>query len=203
MVAPNPIQAMPPATKITVEEFDIYAEQPENADRALEFIAGEVYEKVPSNAYASKISMRIGYLIQKHLAEIGQFDDHVTGEAGGYKVYGWRLAPDVAYLSAAKQPELDRLGYNNLPPELAVEVDYPSTKESATMLGRKLWAYASAGTAVWIVYPETQTIEVYEPGRDSVILDINATLEGGDVLPGFNVPVKSIFPTVKQTQDAQ
>ncbi len=54
MVAPSPAQTKPLAKKMTAEEFDIYAEQPENADRILEFIDGEVYEKVPSTLMPSK-----------------------------------------------------------------------------------------------------------------------------------------------------
>ena len=44
--------------QLTVEDFDQLVELPENADKLLEFIGGEVVE-VPSNAYASLISSRI------------------------------------------------------------------------------------------------------------------------------------------------
>lgn len=39
---------------MTVEEFDQFANLPENSDRILEYIGGEIVE-VPSHPYASKV----------------------------------------------------------------------------------------------------------------------------------------------------
>src|SRR5712691_7246710 len=91
-------------TKLTVEEFDRLADLPENADLLLEYIRGEVFE-VPSNAYVSEIGFTVGFYLKLHLHERG-IKGHITGEAGGYKVSGERYAPDVAYISAARQSEL-------------------------------------------------------------------------------------------------
>src|SRR6266851_1110312 len=100
--------------KLTVEEFDRLALLPENADKLLEFIGGEVFE-VPSNAYVSEISaIFIGEL---YVFLKGKRLGHITGEAGGYRVSGERYAPDVAYISFARQPELAKKGYNPNPPE--------------------------------------------------------------------------------------
>jgi Uma2 family endonuclease len=46
---------------------------------------------------------------------------------------------------------------------------------------------------VWLVFPQKQLIEVYRPDADVVILTADDMLEGGDVLPGFTLPVKDIF----------
>jgi Uma2 family endonuclease len=45
-------------TPLTVAEFDRLAELPENADKRLEFIGGEVIE-VPSNAYSSELAITV------------------------------------------------------------------------------------------------------------------------------------------------
>ncbi len=50
---------------------------------------------------------------------------------------------------------------------------------------------ASSKMAV-LLFPEKQFIEVYCLGKDVIILDIHDTLEGGDILPSFALPVVNI-----------
>jgi Uma2 family endonuclease len=100
----------------------------------------------------------------------------------------------VAFISKARQPELARQGYNPNPPDLAVEVDFPSTYESQQNLNVKVVNYLNAGTTVWVFKPEQKRVEVYAPGKSVRILGINDTLDGGEVLPGFKLAVKDVFP---------
>ena len=180
-----------PVKAYTVEEFDAFVELPENIEKIFEYIGGEIVE-VPSNPFASKISSIFSgeiYIYNKD-KNLG----HLTGEAGGYQVSGERYAPDVGILLKARQAHIAHTGYNPLPPDLAVEVDYPSTAQSRDILRIKLANYLAAGTTVWIAHPLTKKVEVYEPGKPVVILGINDTLDGGSILPGFNLAVKDIFP---------
>lgn len=178
-------------TPIPVTEFDRFVERPENADKLFEYIGGEIFE-VPSNPYASKIAMLI-------LRKIGNFLEendlgHLTGEAGGYMVAGQRFAPDVAFISYARQPELVEHGYNPNPPDLAVEVlSDPNSAEEQSRLRRKLSAYLSAGVVVWVADYHAQTIEVHRLGQISQLIGIDGFVGGGDVLPGLRLPVKAIF----------
>ena len=173
----------------TIEEFDTWVALPENAERLFEFVGGEIVE-VPSNPYSSYVSSRIirrmGAFVEDH--DLG----YVTGKAGGYMVLGERYAPDVAYISRERQPELPEEGYNPNPPDLAVEVVSPS--DDLKRLQIKVVNYLAAGTVVWVVYSETREVEIYAPGKAVKIVDINGVLDGGDVLPGFTLPVKEIFP---------
>lgn len=184
--------------RYTVEDFDQFVDLPENDDKLFEYIGGEIVE-VPSNAFASEISINISFFIklfvrQNHIA------GHVTGEAGGYMVSGERYAPDVAFISAAKQLELARQGYNPNPPDLAVEVDVPSTEVSRDTLRIKIANYLAAGTVVWVVVAEPRGVEVYVPGQPVKVIGIDGTLDGGDVLPGFTLSVKDIFPDAKKDE---
>ena len=176
--------------KMTVQEFDRWVELPEQSDKLYEYIGGEIIE-VPSNAKASKYSMIIGGELYGFLR--GKDIGHVTGEAGGYMIDGERYAPDVAFVSKARQTELDERGYNRVPPDLAVEVDFPSTPTSHRQLQVKLWHYMQVGTVVWIAYPEDKTVVVHVPGQPPKIFGFNDTLDGGDVLPGFTLALKDIF----------
>ena len=175
-------------THLTVAEFDALAELPENADRVLEYIGGEVVE-VPSNAYGSNIASIISgelYIFLK-----GKDMGHLTGEAGGYMVSGERYAPDVAFISKERQPELAKQGYNPNPPELAVEVVSPTDRED--LLLTKVANYLAAGTLVWVVRPTKNHVEVYAPGKPVKQIGIEGTLDGGDVLPGFKLAVKDVL----------
>jgi Uma2 family endonuclease len=179
------------STKTSVEAFDQFTQLPENADKLFEFIAGEIIE-VPSNPYASQISQIIAGEIYAFIK--GKNLGHLTGEAGGYMVSGERYAPDVAFISRVKQARLVTEGYNPNPPDLAVEVDVPSTYASQRNLFTKTVNYLAAGTLVWIVFPERKEVEVYTPGAALRVLGVADTLDGGDVLPGFTLAVKDIFP---------
>lgn len=177
--------------KMTAEAFDEFVELPENAEKILEFIADELYE-VPSNAYSSEIGQNVAFFIKLFL-RLNSIPGHVTGESGGFNVNGERYAPDVGYISVARQFKLSRRGYNEFPPELAVEVDYPSTRESVRSLRVKIANYLAVGTVVWIVDPELQTVEIYAPGQNVIVLGIDGTLNGGSVLPGFTLSVADVF----------
>jgi Uma2 family endonuclease len=178
-------------TQMTVEEFERFVNLPENADKLFEYVGGEVVE-VPSNPYASKIAGIIFgelYIFLK-----GSQAGHLTGEAGGYWVSGERYAPDVGFISTERQPALAQEGYNPNPPDLAVEVDFPSTYKSQEDLRIKVANYLAAGTVVWIVRPETKIVEVYTPGQAVRKVSVDGALDGGNLLPGFRLAVKDIFP---------
>ncbi|MCU0480189.1 MAG: Uma2 family endonuclease [Anaerolineae bacterium] len=177
---------------MTAEEFDQYALLPENDDKLLEYIVGEIFNKMPSNPYASKISARFVKVISIFVDDndLG----HVTTEAGGYKIgFGERYAPDVAYVSKDRQSELNTSGYNDVPPDLAVEVEYPTDLASEKRLRYKVTHYLNVGTTVWVVYPEAKTVEVYVPGQSVQFLSEKDTLTGGAVLQGFSVPLSEVF----------
>jgi Uma2 family endonuclease len=128
----------------------------------------------------------------------------VTGEAGGYMVGGERYAPDVAYISYARQPELAHTGYNPNPPNLAVEViSDPESGEELRQLRIKLSGYMSAGVLVWVVNPDVQVVEVHQVGQLADIVDVSGTLTGGDLLPGFELAVKDIFPAPQDAQETK
>lgn len=178
-------------TKTSVEMFDAFVRLPENADKLFEFVAGEIIE-VPSIPYSSYIAGRIF----RRIANFVEDNDlgFTTGEAGGYMVSGERYAPDVAFISRIKQARLVSEGYNPNPPDLAVEVDVPSTYTSQRNLFTKTVNYLAAGTVVWIVFPERKEVEVYVPGERLRVLGAGDVLDGGDILPGFQLAVKDIFP---------
>jgi Uma2 family endonuclease len=178
--------------RYTLADFEAFIGLPEHADQVFEYIGEDIVE-VPSNPFVSKIAglilTALNLFLRTH--DLG----HVTGEAGGYRVNGERYAPDVAFISYVRQPELAHSGYNPNPPELAVEVisDLDNHEEQAN-LRRKLANYLAVETLVWVVNPFDRYVEVYQFGKPVKVVDENGTLDGGDVLPGLVLPVQDIFP---------
>jgi Uma2 family endonuclease len=175
--------------RTTVEEFERFAALPENADRRLEYIGGEVIEVVSNNyssLVAAQVLIELGAYVKRH--HLG----YVTGADGGYKVAGEDYIPDVGFISLTKQPEPSHDVYNPNSPDLAVEVLSPSDEPDDTRI--KMGNYLAAGSVVWVVDPDQKQVEVYMPGQAGKRLGENDTLDGGDVLPGFTLAVKDIFP---------
>ncbi len=81
----------------TVEEFDQMVMLPENADRRLEYIGGEIVEMV-SNNYSSEVAARILYWITHYVIQnnLGR----VTGAGGGDAIEVPRTAMNEPAMSA-------------------------------------------------------------------------------------------------------
>ncbi len=102
-------------------------------------------------------------------------------------------APDVAFTLAERNPLGPRItGYAEVVPDLAVEVRSPN--DSRREVRDKALMWLSHGVRlVWVVHPDTRTIDVYREGVATATLSADATLDGGDVLPGFTCAVAAVF----------
>lgn len=101
--------------------------------------------------------------------------------------------PDLVFCRRDRLPEKSVWdGLSPVPPDLAVELLSPVDEEDR--VAHEVEAYLAEGIALlWLVDPAGQTIAVHAPGRSPVTLSIGDHLDGGDVLPGFRVPVADLF----------
>ena len=101
--------------------------------------------------------------------------------------------PDVAFFSAAKLPPGVRVaGYSEVAPDLVVEIVSPS--DSRREVHDKAHMWLSHGVRlVWVVHPETRTVDVYRADGDAATLSETDALDGLDVLPGFTCDVSAVF----------
>jgi Uma2 family endonuclease len=179
----------------TVEEFLAIAKSEEYESSRLELLDGELLVMPPSSPLNSQIAILIAYFLTAYVLanKLGR----VTGADGGYRLAPkTTLVPDVAYTSYKRQLDFSGSVVNGAP-DLAVEVISPS--ESAQDVQDKVWAFLQAGTRlVWVVYPKTKLVDVCHLASDNQLvasrLGIDGVLEGTDILPGFTLPVKDIFP---------
>jgi Uma2 family endonuclease len=178
------------ATKpITVEEFESMP-----LEGRWELIDGELVELSPSAEEPSNISANIVVLVGQHVRarRLGR----VYTAEGGFVLFPDRAtvrAPDVAFVRADRVPHGEaRKHFSRLAPDLVVEVLSPSDRPSEVVA--KIEMYQEAGVPlIWLVDPDQRTVTVIATGKMTEILKADDTLEGGDVLPGFRVPVAEIF----------
>jgi Uma2 family endonuclease len=81
-------------------------------------------------------------------------------------------------------------------PDLAVEIISPS--QSLSQVRRKAEVYLRHGAAlVWLVDPRANFAEVWSSGGEGALQKVriagDGELNGGDVLPGFRLPLSRIF----------
>ncbi len=110
---------------------------------------------------------------------------------------GTQRRPDVAFVAADRWRASSPPGDNDPPawdvvPALAAEVVSPSN--TADEIEGKLRDYFAAGVGlVWVIYPVFRRVYVYESVTQVRILTETDSLEGGNVLPGFRLPLSDLF----------
>jgi Uma2 family endonuclease len=114
-------------------------------------------------------------------------------------VEGLVRIPDVSFFSWERLPggRVPRSPIPHLAPDLAVEV--LSKSNTRKEMKRKLKEYFLAGVRlVWFVDPKRRTVQVFTSPEKSVVLSENQILDGGSVLPGLEIPIRSLFAEISQ-----
>jgi len=58
----------------------------------------------------------------------------------------------------------------------------------------KIGEYLRSGVRlVWFVNPFERRVTVHRPGKRPLVLEEHNSVDGGDVLPGFNYPLARLF----------
>ncbi|HEX7379863.1 MAG TPA: Uma2 family endonuclease [Pirellulales bacterium] len=178
-----------PAPGTATEQDVLKIEEREN--RLCELVDGVLVEKT-AGFYESILAVRLAgrlevFVDANHLGV-------VTGEGGMMRIFpGLVRIPDVAFASWKEFPEgVTNEPVPNVVPDLAVEIlSEGNTKQE---MDSKLDDYFGAGVRlVWLIEPRRKTVEVFTARYTSSLLDENATLSGGDVLPGFSLALKRFF----------
>jgi Uma2 family endonuclease len=101
--------------------------------------------------------------------------------------------PDVSFIRRERLPEeRDPEGFFRIPPDLVVEVISPSDRMADVLTKVSMWLEFGV-RLVWLVAPESETVTVFRPDREPRTLSGDESLDGEDVLPGFNLPLRQVF----------
>ena len=163
---------------------------PRGYGKRYELIKGELVEKMPTGMPHGLVVKWITFVLTEYEMATG-YGKVVTGEPG------YRLefdpdtvrAPDVAWIAPGRIPP-GMQGYPNLAPDLVVEVLSPGQN-----LADKALMWISYGSReVWVAQPVAPvSVTRYRHGRAPVTLYDDDVLNGGDLLPGFRIPVWRLF----------
>lgn len=186
MLAIKELQTVQP---YTVAEFERDYLSPENSNQLFELINGAVHEKMPTQQHGL-IVLNLGFALTAYAKQ------HKTGRPGTEVRHqslndnrNSRL-PDLSF--TCTRNVLVEQGSVPGMPDLAVEIKSP-TDTITEMRDTAVYYVANGSRLVWLVYPNYRLVEVYRPDADVEILGEADTLTGGDVLPGFTLPVREIF----------
>jgi Uma2 family endonuclease len=159
-----------------------------------ELVKGELRMAPPPGSEHGEVTMNLA----------GPLHHHVKNNSLGV-VYaaetGFKLesnpdtvrAPDVAFVRIESVQQTGRLpGYRSGSPDLVVEV--LSRSDRVTSVEEKVAEWLEGGARmVWVVSPKLHTITVDRSLTDIVTLTEKDTLDGGEVIPGFQIEIAEIF----------
>ena len=136
-------------------------------------IAGPLFEYVKTNNLGNVYAAETGYLLEED-------PDTVRGA-------------DVSFVSKKRLEATSPVkGYWKGAPDLAVEVISPS--DTVGRIEGKVAEWLESGTRLlWVVSPKMRTVTVFRSLTEIAVLTDKDRLEGGDVIPGFQVSVAEIF----------
>ena len=159
-----------------------------------ELVEGELRRMSPAGHPHGRIAMRLGWRLARHVEEngLGTVFAAETGFLLATKPDTVR-APDVAFVSKARILSAGAVeGYWPGPPDFAVEVVSPG--DSYADVEEKVQDWLRSGVRLLLVVnPRKQSVAVYRGKEGVQFLSAGDVLDGGDVVPGWSLPVADLF----------
>ncbi len=142
---------------------------------------------------ASVVAMTIVSLLRNFVApkRLGI----VSGPNGMFRLLPGNVrGPDVGYVSRERFPEgrFPTAAYPAITPDVAVEVLSPGNTK-AEMTRKRIEYFHSGVKLVWIVDCRDRSVAVYTAPDVVVVLGEEDSIDGGEILPEFSVPVAEFF----------
>lgn len=164
---------------------------PDPPDRRIELVDGHVADKP---ALGARAGMAKGNLLKA----LGDFvEHHDLGLPSLWFLLGREpdqvRTVDLSFIAWDRVPEGELADWFwEGSPTLAVEI--VSHLAKAADVQRRVHDFLGTGTLlVWGVWSNTRSVTTHRPDGTSSELGPDATLDGGDILPGFDVRVGDLF----------
>jgi len=168
--------------EVTAEEL---LRMPEDGFR-YELVRGELRRMTPSGNVHGRVAMNIAWPLAQNVRA------HDLGTLYATDPDTVR-APDVAFVSRERIEAVGEVeGYWPGAPDLAVEVISPN--DSHVEVEEKVFDWLEAGTKMVLpVNPRRRSVSLYRSQSDITILIGTDVLDGGDVVPGFQLTLREMF----------
>ena len=158
-----------------------------------QLVRGELVQMAPAGRVHGKRGNRVNVSLSSHVYE-NNLGETYLAETGFHLETDpdHVLAPDIAFVTKEREETFpDEDGYFPGPPDLAVEVISPSDRY--TEVAEKVAEWLTAGTRmVVVVNSRNRTVQAHTPEGVTELTEAD-TLDGGDVVPGWRLPVADIF----------
>jgi Uma2 family endonuclease len=165
-------------------------------DISCELIDGVLVEKVmgvPESALAFHLGHSLGSFVKDNDRGF------ITAPDGTFRLMpGLVRIPDLAFVSWEQLPKkfYPTEPVPDLAPRLAIEVLSKGNTKAEMEL--KLRDYFVSGVQlVWFIDPDKRTVRIYTAPDEFRELSEQDSLDGGDVLPGFSLPLAELFRYVE------
>ena len=119
----------------------------------------------------------------------------VSGADGMFRLLANSVrGPDVAFVSRERLPggKFPTEAYPSIAPDLVVEVLSPGNTKGE-MSRKRIEYFHSQVRLVWMVDCVDRSVAVYTSPNSVRVLTEEETIDGGDVLPEFSLPVADFF----------
>ena len=166
-----------------------------------EVVNGVRVEREPMGAFETVLASWLCYLLNSFAVgrKLGLAVSQVLFVLNAQQ--NLKRRPDVAFVSYARWPTsvVAREPAWNVVPDLAIEVVSPSNL--AEEIDRKITDYFQSGVRlVWVFYPDSGRVYVYQSPTQVSILERTDTLDGGEVLPGLQLPIVQLYEAVTRPE---
>jgi len=176
----------------TATERDVIAAEAAVDKRLCDLVDSILVEK-GMGQYESRLTVVLIYFIENYLEQ--QDRGICYGADAMLRIVPGRVRlPDVSFVSWNKLPnrELPAEPIADLVPDLAVEV-LSASNTRREMENKRREYFQGGARLVWEIDPATRTARMYTSPDQFLEIDINGALDGGDVLPGFTLPLSQLF----------
>lgn len=166
------------------------AHLPQSQQHTFELIQGKILEKPPLSWLANYTAVRLQAFLEKYLCchPVGQ----VTALNTGYTLNPYNvLIPTIGFSAIQQLPDLRVNPYLPYAPDLAIEI-----QESDDLTRAR--HYLRYGThVVWLISLREKAIVIAQWASITMheleTLKVIASLEGGELLPGFSLRLTDLF----------
>lgn len=159
-----------------------------------ELVHGELREMPPSGHTHGRVAIKFSWPLAQFVEE------HGLGEVYAAET-GFLLAEDpdtvrgadAAFVVRERVAQVaNERGYFPGAPDLAVEVISPGDTYSEVEAKVDEWLGAGSRMVV-VINPRNRTVKVYRSLTEITVLTNEATFDGDDVVPGFQLAIKRLF----------
>ena len=159
-----------------------------------ELVRGELRRMTPAGSAHGRVAMNLGTALHNYVKSRGL--GAVYAAETGFRIAtnpDTVRAPDVAFVSRDRVEAVGEVeGFWPEAPALVVEVISPG--DTYAEVEEKVFDWLNSGTkTVEIVNPRKRSLTVYRSPSDITALTGDGALDGGEVVPGFRIPVREIF----------